>query len=98
MSRGCSLLLGLTATLGGLCLVWTLLTTVGGLTPLVVLSGSMSPSIETGALAVSREVPAAAQRVGLHAPHRRVHGLPQLPAPTLVDPSFAGGGTASCGD
>ena len=47
------------AVLGGLCLAWAGATLALGLTPLVVVSGSMAPAIDTGALAVARTVSAA---------------------------------------
>ncbi|GAA4669332.1 signal peptidase I [Nocardioides nanhaiensis] len=57
-------LLTLGAALGGLCLAWAGVTLALGLTPLVVLSGSMAPAIGTGDLAVARTVPAAEVREG----------------------------------
>lgn len=57
-------LLTLGAVLGGLCLAWAGSTLVLGLTPLVVLSGSMAPAIGTGDLAVARTVAATDVRLG----------------------------------
>ena len=52
------------AVLGALCLLLTMAAAVFGLRPLVFLSGSMSPTIETGALAISHEVSASGLRPG----------------------------------
>jgi signal peptidase I len=52
------------AVLGTVCIVWTFLAAAFGLTPLVFRSGSMSPAIQTGALALAHQVPAAQVRVG----------------------------------
>lgn len=52
------------AVAGVLCLVVTLAGFAFGVRPLVFLSGSMSPTIDTGALAIARSVPAADLRVG----------------------------------
>lgn len=57
-------LLTLGAVLGGLCLAWAGATLALGLTPLVVLSGSMAPAIDTGALAVARTVATSEVREG----------------------------------
>lgn len=46
------------AAAGALCIVVTFVSAVFGITPLVVRSGSMSPAIPTGSLALAREVPA----------------------------------------
>lgn len=56
--------LDLGGVLGALCIVATVVGTALGLTPLVFRSGSMAPSIETGALALARTVPAGDLRVG----------------------------------
>ncbi|MDT0348104.1 S24/S26 family peptidase [Pseudonocardia charpentierae] len=42
------------AVVGTLCLVFTLLSATVGVRPLVFISGSMAPAIETGDLAVTR--------------------------------------------
>ena len=57
---------GLTAgaLAGSLCLLWALASLALGLTPLVLVSGSMSPAIEVGDLAVARAVPARDLAVG----------------------------------
>ena len=52
------------AVSGVLCVLWALASLVFGLTPLVLVSGSMSPAIETGDLAVARSVPARELEVG----------------------------------
>ena len=57
-------LLTLGAVLGGLCLAWAGAVLLLGLTPLVVLSGSMEPAIGTGDLAVARTVPVTEVREG----------------------------------
>jgi signal peptidase I len=49
---------------GALCFVAGFATVAFGVTPLVVESGSMSPTIQTGALAISRDTPAKELRVG----------------------------------
>jgi len=49
---------------GALCFVAAFATVAFGVTPLVVESGSMSPTIRTGALAISRDTPAASLRTG----------------------------------
>ncbi|CUR54686.1 membrane hypothetical protein [metagenome] len=56
--------LNLGATLGVLCILWTFAAAAFGLTPLVFRSGSMSPAISAGALALAHEVPAGDLRVG----------------------------------
>lgn len=52
------------AVLGSLCLLWTAGILVAGVTPLVVLSGSMSPALQAGDLAFARTVPVDDVRVG----------------------------------
>lgn len=52
------------AIAGVLCLVVTVAGFAFGVRPLVFLSGSMSPTIDTGALAIARSQPAADLRVG----------------------------------
>ena len=50
--------LTLGAVLGVLCVTWAVFAIAFGLTPLVLVSGSMSPAIDVGDLAVARAVPA----------------------------------------
>ena len=50
--------------MGVLCLVMTLAGVLFGVRPVIFLSGSMSPTIPAGSLAVSRELPASALRTG----------------------------------
>jgi len=52
------------AVAGGLCFAVGITTFAFGVTPLVVESGSMSPTIKTGALAIARDRPAKSLRVG----------------------------------
>lgn len=52
------------AVLGFVCIVVTIAALAFGLRPLVFRSGSMSPTIDTGALAISQERPAADLRRG----------------------------------
>ena len=52
------------AVLGALCLLWTLAMLVTGTTPLVVLSGSMSPALRAGDVAFAVRVPADEIAVG----------------------------------
>jgi signal peptidase I len=52
------------AIAGGLCFAVGIATFAFGVTPLVVESGSMSPTIKTGALAIARDQPAKSLRVG----------------------------------
>lgn len=52
------------AVLGGICLLWTVTIATTGLVPLVFMSGSMSPAINTGDLAFARTEPSSALRVG----------------------------------
>ncbi|ROZ88938.1 signal peptidase I [Gordonia sp. OPL2] len=52
------------AVLGLVCVVAALSAVIVGLTPLVVRSGSMSPAMPTGSLAVAREVPATQVSAG----------------------------------
>jgi signal peptidase I len=58
------LLLTAAALLGVLCIVSALASALFGISPLVVQSGSMSPAIETGALALARSTPAAELHIG----------------------------------
>ena len=52
------------ALAGLLCVLIALAAIIFGITPLVFRSGSMSPAIETGALAISKETPATEVAVG----------------------------------
>ena len=58
------LLLTVGAVLGTLCLLSALAALLFGITPLVFQSGSMGPAIETGALGIARDIPAADARPG----------------------------------
>lgn len=58
LTAGGSLLLTAAAVLGTLCLVVTVLAPMVGVRPLIFLSGSMSPTIPAGSLALARTVPA----------------------------------------
>ncbi|NRG41023.1 hypothetical protein HRK28_08810 [Rathayibacter sp. VKM Ac-2835] len=58
------LLLTVGAALGTLCLLSALAALLFGITPLVFQSGSMGPAIETGALGIARDIPAADARPG----------------------------------
>ncbi|TFD55166.1 signal peptidase I [Cryobacterium frigoriphilum] len=58
------ILLTLGAVLGVICILATLSAVFFGVTPLIFRSGSMSPAISTGALALAQEVPGADIRVG----------------------------------
>lgn len=59
-----SLLLTVGAVAGAACLLLAAAAPVLGLRPLIFLSGSMSPAIPAGSLALARETPAADLRVG----------------------------------
>ena len=52
------------AVLGAACVLMTIGAALFGLRPLVFLSGSMSPTIETGALGIAHEVPASSLEPG----------------------------------
>ena len=52
------------AVLGGVCILAAVAAAAFGLRPLVFLSGSMSPTIETGALGIAHEVPASSLEPG----------------------------------
>ncbi|GAA4806096.1 signal peptidase I [Tomitella cavernea] len=56
--------LNLGAALGVLCIAATVASVVLGVTPLVFRSGSMSPAIDTGSLALARQIPAGDVREG----------------------------------
>lgn len=64
MSRARSLVLTLGAVVGGLCLAGLVLALATGTRPVVVRSGSMEPTIATGALGLTQRVDAADLRVG----------------------------------
>lgn len=64
LHRAGDLALTLGALVGVLCLVMTLAGVLFGVRPVVFLSGSMSPTIPAGSLAVSHEAPAAELRTG----------------------------------
>lgn len=59
-----SMVLTAGAILGTVCLLWTLGVLVAGVTPLVVLSGSMSPTLEAGDVAFARSTPATDIDIG----------------------------------
>jgi signal peptidase I len=52
------------AVLGAVCILAAVAAAAFGLRPLVFLSGSMSPAIETGALGIAHEVPASSLEPG----------------------------------
>jgi signal peptidase I len=52
------------AVLGAVCILAAVAAAAFGLRPLVFLSGSMSPAIETGALAIAHQVPASSLEPG----------------------------------
>jgi signal peptidase I len=52
------------AVLGAVCILAAIAAAAFGLRPLVFLSGSMSPAIETGALGIAHEVPASSLEPG----------------------------------
>lgn len=58
------LALNVGAVIGVLCIVLALASALFGVTPLVFRSGSMSPDIPTGSLALARSVPAQELEVG----------------------------------
>lgn len=57
-------LLDLAAAVGLVCLLVTLVAVIGGLRPMVVMSGSMAPGLDVGTVVLVRDQPAAAARVG----------------------------------
>ncbi|WP_157788849.1 hypothetical protein [Rhodococcus rhodochrous] len=57
-------LLTVGAVVGGLCILATVASALFGLTPLIFRSGSMSPAIPSGSLAIARTVPASELRIG----------------------------------
>ncbi|MDP8016394.1 signal peptidase I [Rhodococcus hoagii] len=63
-SRGWNVALNVGAVLGVVCVLATVVSLIFGIKPLIFRSGSMSPEIPTGALALSRETPAADLRAG----------------------------------
>ncbi len=82
------------ALVGVLCALWALASVALGLTPLVLVSGSMSPAIEAGDLAVARAVPARDLAVGdvvsvetsggVRVTHRVVALTPEADATSVV--------------
>lgn len=58
------LLLDLAAAVGLVCLLVTAVALVGGLRPMVVMSGSMAPGMDVGTVVLVRDQPAARARVG----------------------------------
>ncbi|NLG47963.1 MAG: signal peptidase I, partial [Gordonia sp.] len=58
------LALNVGAVLGLMCIVAAIASMLFGITPLVFRSGSMSPEIPTGSLAIARTVDAQDLRVG----------------------------------
>lgn len=63
-SRGKEVALNVAATAGLICIIATLASLIFGIKPLVFRSGSMSPQISTGALALAKTVPASDLAVG----------------------------------
>ena len=63
-SRIGSFLLSITAVIGVVCIVSTIAAVAFDVRPLVFRSGSMSPSIATGAVAIARNTPASDLAVG----------------------------------
>lgn len=59
-----STVLTLGAILGTLCILWTAALVLLGVTPLVVLSGSMAPALNPGDVAFARTVPASEVTTG----------------------------------
>lgn len=56
--------LSIGAVIGVVCIVAAVAAALFGLRPLIFRSGSMSPTIDTGALAISKNVPSSALNVG----------------------------------
>ncbi|MGY4721625.1 signal peptidase I [Naumannella huperziae] len=85
-----SLVLWTGCAAGVVCLTWTLGVLLSGVTPLVFLSGSMSPAIRTGDLAFAETVPASELSVGdvvsvqtaegVRVTHRVIETAPSGPA------------------
>ncbi|NKR24482.1 signal peptidase I [Rhodococcus hoagii] len=63
-SRGKEIALNVAATAGLICIIATLASVLFGIKPLVFRSGSMSPQISTGALALAKTIPATELAVG----------------------------------
>ena len=57
-------LLDLAAAAGLVCLVVTVVALLGGLRPMVVMSGSMAPALDVGTVVLVRDQPAAQAKVG----------------------------------
>lgn len=81
------------AVAGLLCIVVTLAALLFGLRPLVFMSGSMSPTIGTGALAISHQVPAGdlerGQIVSVSTPAgarvtHRIHAVERVPGAAIL--------------
>jgi signal peptidase len=62
-ARGSSILIGVVGTLGGLALLWQLIAWLCGLSLVIIVTGSMSPTMPPGTLAVVQQVEAADIRV-----------------------------------
>lgn len=62
-ARGSSILIGVVGTLGGLALLWQLIAWLCGLSLVIIVTGSMSPTMPPGTLAVVQHVEAADIRV-----------------------------------
>lgn len=63
-SRGWNVALNVGAVLGVICVLATVVSLIFGIKPLIFRSGSMSPEIPTGALALSKETPAVDLQAG----------------------------------
>ncbi|CAM2931565.1 signal peptidase I [Prescottella defluvii] len=63
-SRGWEIALNVGAVVGLICVLATVASLVFGIKPLIFRSGSMSPDIPTGALALSRTTPAGDLAIG----------------------------------
>lgn len=88
-----SIVLTTGASLGVICLVWTLGLGLLGIKPIVFTSGSMSPAIHTGSVAFTRSVPATVVAPGdvvsvltadgVRVTHRVVKSTPEGSSATL---------------
>lgn len=58
-ARGSSILIGVVGTLGGLALLWQVIAWLCGLSLVIIVTGSMSPAMPPGTLAVVQHVEAA---------------------------------------
>lgn len=70
-----SVLLTLAAVVGAACLVVVGVSLVLGMRPVVVISGSMAPTLPVGAVVLARSVPASDVRVGDIVTVERTRGL-----------------------